>query len=313
MVSEIGFGGWQLGGTWGQVDDAESIDTLLYAFEQGINFVDTAALYGAGRSEQVVGKALKQWTGEKIYVASKIPPIVWDQQNDIDAPMRGRYPLAHARQQVEASLRRLNTDCIDLLQLHGWYHQGCYQLDWLEALNTLKSEGKIAHIGVSLHDARPDQGITVAELGLVDSIQVIFNIFEQEPLEKLLPAAQATSTAIIARVPLDSGSLTGSWNAHTIDDWQPDDKRHQMYAKDGNFSETLARIDRIKNVCTPHYPSLAEAALRFSLSPDAVSLTIPGMRNRHEVDLNTVHSDGIPFPAELAKDLTPHAWKHAFY
>ena len=312
-VSEIGFGGWQLGGTWGEVDDSESIDTLHYAFEQGINFVDTAALYGAGRSEQVVGKALKQWGGEKIYVASKIPPAVWDQQNDIDAPMTGRYPMEHAREQVEASLRRLDVECIDLLQLHGWYHNGWRELDWLEALNTLKDEGKIAHIGVSLHDARPDQGVKVAELGMVDSIQVLFNIFEQEPMADLLPAAQKTDTAIIARVPLDSGSLTGTWTEETIKQWAPDDKRQQMYAKGGNFSETLERIEQVRETCAPYYQNIAEAALRFALHPGAVSLTIPGMRNRHEVDLNTIHSDGKPFPVELAKQLAFHAWKHVFY
>lgn len=316
QVSEIGFGGWQLGGTWGKVDDSESVNTLLYAFEQGINFVDTAALYGAGRSETVVGKALRQWqqhSQDPVYVATKIPPSVWNQQMDIDAPMRGRYPLVHAREQIEACLRRLDTDCLDMIQLHGWFHRGCFELDWLEALNTLKAEGKIQHIGVSLHDARPDQGVTVAELGLADSIQVLFNIFEQEPAEQLFPAARKTNTAIIARVPLDSGSLTGTWNADTIKQWAPDDKRHQMYAKEGNFEHTLERIAKVKQTCAPYYDNIAEAALRFVLSHEAVSITIPGMRNRHEVDLNTVHSDGQALPTELIHQLADHAWKHSFY
>ncbi|NWK54123.1 aldo/keto reductase [Verrucomicrobiaceae bacterium N1E253] len=316
QVSEIGFGAWQLGGTWGKVDDQESIDTLLYAFSQGINFVDTAALYGAGRSEEVVGKALRQWqqhSKDPIYIASKIPPAVWNQQMDIDAPMRGRYPLVYAKEQVESCLRRLNIDCLDLIQLHGWYHKGCYELDWLEALNTLKSEGKVQHIGVSLHDARPDQGVMLAKLGLVDSIQVLFNIFEQEPMLELFPAACESNTAIIARVPLDSGSLTGTWTKETIEQWPGDDKRHQMYAKDGNFEHTLERIEKIKDTCTPYYTGLAEAALRFVLHHKAVSLTIPGMRNGHEVDLNIHHSDGAKFPNELVKQLRQHTWKHSFY
>lgn len=313
QVSEIGFGGWQLGGTWGDVDDKESIETLLYAFEQGINFVDTAALYGAGRSELVIGKALKQWNDGRIYVATKMPPTVWNQQMDLDAPMRGRYPMVHAREQVEASLRRLDVECLDLLQLHGWYHQGCYELDWLEALHTLKAEGKIAHIGVSLHDARPDQGIELAKLGLVDSIQVLFNMFEQEPMENLFPEAQKTNTAIIARVPLDSGSLTGTWTEKTLKEWDADDKRHQMYGKDGNFSATLERIEKVQETCAPYYENMAEAALRFALHPDAVSISIPGMRNKHEVDLNTVHCDGKTFAEDLVQDLSQHAWKHSFY
>ncbi len=312
-VSEIGFGGWQLGGTWGNVDDSESIETLLYAFEQGINFVDTAMLYGAGRSETVIGKALKQWTGNDIYVATKVPPSVWNQQEDINAPMRGRYNAVYMRQEVEAALKRLDVECIDLLQLHGWYHRGAYELDWLESLNELKLEGKVRHIGVSLHDSRPDQGLAVAKLGLVDSIQVLYNVFEQEPADELFGAAEATDTAIIARVPLDSGALTGSWNADTIKDWAEDDKRFQMYSKGDNFAKTLERIEAVKAETSPHYENLAEAALRFALSNKAVSAVIPGMRNKHEVDLNTVHSDGKEFPAELAEALKKHAWKHHFY
>jgi len=312
-ISQIGFGAWQLGGTWGQVDDNESIRSLLYAFEQGINFVDTAVLYGAGRSESVIGQALKQWTGNDIIVATKIPPTVWNQQMELDAPMRGRYPLIWVRDQVEQSLQRLGVDCIDLLQLHGWFHRGAYELDWLEALNTLKIEGKIRHIGVSLHDARPDQGVAVAKLGLVDSIQVLYNIFEQEPEEELFTAAQSTNTAIIARVPLDSGALTGTWTEDTIKEWSSDDKRHQMYAKGNNFQQTLERIDAVKQTTAPYYNDLAEAALRFCLSHPAVSTVIPGMRNQHEIDLNTRHCDGAEFPAELRTALKPHAWKHAFY
>ena len=312
-LSEIGFGGWQLGGTWGNVDDSESIETLLYAFEQGINFVDTAMLYGAGRSETVIGQALKQWKNDRIYVATKVPPSVWNQQTELNAPMRGRYNAVYMREQVEASLKRLDVECIDLLQLHGWYHHGAYELDWLEALNELKLEGKVQDIGVSLHDALPEQGVAVAKLGLVDSIQVLYNIFEQEPADELFAAAQSTDTAIIARVPLDSGALTGTWNASTLKEWSEDDKRYQMYSKKDNFQQTLDRIDAIKTETAPHYENLAEAALRFALNHEAVSAVIPGMRNKHEVDLNTVHSDGKTFPSELAEALKPHAWKHSFY
>jgi aryl-alcohol dehydrogenase-like predicted oxidoreductase len=264
QVSEIGFGGWQLGGSWGQVDDEESIDTLLYAFDQGINFVDTAVLYGQGRSETVIGKALKTWSGNQIRVATKVPPKVWDQQQDIDAPMRGRYPADWLRQHVEDSLTRLGVERLDLLQLHGWFHRGVYELDWLEALNALQLEGKIDRIGVSLHDSLPEQGVALAKLGLVDAIQVVFNIFEPYPLDELFPAALATNTAIIARVPLDSGSLSGSWNADTIKDWAPDDKRHAMYAQGGNFDETLRRID---SVATGRYCPVSPQSLSTRAYP----------------------------------------------
>jgi aryl-alcohol dehydrogenase-like predicted oxidoreductase len=209
QVSEIGFGGWQLGGTWGEVDDTESIDTLL--------------------------------------------------------------------------------------QLHGWFHRGVHELDWLETLNSLRLEGKIDRIGVSLHDSLPEQGVALAKLGLVGAIQVIFNIFEPEPLDELFPAALASGTAIIARVPLDSGSLSGTWNPEILQSWAPGDKRHNMYARNGNFDEALNRIKLVKNDCTPHYANLAEAAIRYSLHPDAVSLIISGMRNRHEVDLTHASATARPF------------------
>ena len=313
-VSQIGFGGWQLGGTWGEVDDRESIDTLLYAFEKGINFVDTAMLYGAGRSERVIGRALRERNSvDSIYVATKVPPVVWNQQNQMDAPMRGRYPSLYLREQVEQSLVRLGVEAIDLLQLHGWFHRGVEELDWLEGLHRLKLEGKVRHIGVSLHDARPEQGVALAKLGLVDSIQVLFNLFEQEPLETLIPVAEDSDTAIIARVPFDSGALTGTWTQETMQAWHEEDKRYQMYAKDGNFSDTLKRIEALQGTLASSYENLAEAALQYVLHPAGVATVIPGMRNKREVALNLACATGKAWPSSMNAAIKPHNWKHAFY
>lgn len=314
-VSEIGFGAWQLGGTWGKVDDNESIETLLYAFENGINFVDTAVAYGAGHSEKVIGDALKQWNDQKIYVATKVPPLTPSMTSlDLDGKpsIKGRYPDWYIRQIVEGSLKRLGVECIDLLQLHLWLEDGITELEWLETLNALRLEGKIDKIGVSLADIRPNQGVSLAKFGLVDSIQVLFNIFEQEPMDFLFPECAKTGTSIISRVPLDSGSLTGTWNENTYGEWQEGDKRHEMYRGD-RFTETLERINAIKEVCLPYYSNLAEAALRFALYPKEVSVVIPGMRNKHEVDLNLAISDGKIISSELVHLLKPHRWKHAFY
>ena len=211
-VSEIGFGAWQIGGGWGHVDDAASIRTLLHAFDRGINFVDTAQLYGAGHSETVIGQALRQWSGNKIYVATKAQPTVWPDPDDAAPAVRGRFPDWHLRANVEASLRRLGVERIDLYQLHSWGPFGHRELDWLETLNDLRVEGKIDQIGVSLRDNQPGEGVALAGLGLVASQQVIFNLFEQAPRDALFPAAMAGGTAIIARVPLDSGALVGNWN-----------------------------------------------------------------------------------------------------
>lgn len=168
-VSEIAFGGWQLGGQWGNVDDEASIATLLHAFEQGVNFVDTAEYYGEGHSEEVIGRALQRWHGDKVYVATKVRPVQWPSPDEGDPQMRGRYPEWYVRHNVEQSLRRLGVERLDLFQLHGWFPQGITQGDWLEVLNALRQEGKIDRIGVSIRDYRPEDGVDLARFGLVDS------------------------------------------------------------------------------------------------------------------------------------------------
>ena len=312
QVSEIGFGGWQIGGQWGRVDDADSIRTLLHAFEKGINFVDTAELYGAGHSESVIGQALRQWTGSKVYVATKAQPTVWPSPDDAAPQVRGRFPEWHLRANVEASLRRLGVERLDLFQLHSWGPQGHRELDWLETLNDLRAEGKIDQIGVSLRDNHPEEGVALARLGLVVSEQVIFNLFEQPPRDTLFPAAKAGGTAIIARVPLDSGSLIGHWTEDSYGGFEPGSQPHQMFRGD-RFAETLARVAALKADIAPYYPSLAEAAMRYVLALDAVSVLIPGMKTPEEVDMNIRYSDGAAFPSDLLAKMPNHSWVRNFY
>lgn len=312
QVSEIAFGGWQLGGDWGTVEDDASVRTLHHAFHAGINFVDTAELYGAGHSEEVVGRAVAEWSGDKIYVATKIQPIRWPDPDDDRPQMKGRYPAWYLREGVEAALRRLRSDHLDLLQLHSWMPSGLSELDWLETVNELRTEGKIDKIGVSIRDYRPDEGVDLARFGLVDSIQVVFNLFEQRPATNLFPAGVATNTAYIARVPFDSGSLIGHWTADTYDSWEPGSVPHTLFRGD-RFAETLSRVEALKQVCGPYYPTLAEAAIRYVLSEPGVTTVIPGMRNEHEVDLNIAYGDGAEFPAELAAQLSTHGWPRNFY
>jgi aryl-alcohol dehydrogenase-like predicted oxidoreductase len=311
-VSEIAFGAWQLGGDWGHVDDAASIDTLLYAFERGINFVDTARLYGDGHSEEVVGRALRQWTGDKIYVATKCHPTEWPHPDNETPQMRGRYPEWYLRESVEGSLQRLGVERLDLLQLHSWMTEGVRCLEWLETLNALRLEGKIDQIGVSIRDYRPQDGIELAQLGLVSSQQVIFNMFEQTPMRELFPAGAASDTAFIARVPLDSGSLVGHWTTGTYATWQVGSVPHKMF-QGQRFNDTLMRVEALKDVCAPYYSTLAEAAMRFVLSERAVSTVIPGMTSRAEVDMNVVYSDGAAFSPELKASLAAHTWVRNYY
>ena len=312
QVSEIGFGAWQLGGDWGAADDAASIRTLHHAFERGINFVDTAQMYGRGRSESIVGQAVSSWSGGRIYVATKVQPTVWPGPNDDSPSMRGRYPAWHLRQEVEACLKRLQVECIDLLQLHCWIDSGTQELDWLETLNALRLEGKIAHIGVSIRDYRPADGLGLAQLGLVESMQVVFNLFEQRPANGLFQAKDRDGPAFIARVPLASGALSGTWTRDTYAQWEEGSVPHSLFRGD-RFGETLARVERLKAICAPYYPTLAEAAMRYTLSVPQVTTVIPGMRDAAEIDMNVAYSDGAKFPPELLAQLPAHAWPRNYY
>ncbi|MCL8026096.1 aldo/keto reductase [Nocardioides bruguierae] len=311
-VSEIAFGGWQLGGQWGDVDDDASIATLHHAFSQGVNFVDTAEYYGEGHSEEVIGRALEQWDGDKIYVATKVRPIQWPSPSEGDPQMTGRYPEWYVRENVEKSLKRLGTERIDLFQLHGWFPQGITQLDWLETLNALRQEGKIDKIGVSIRDYRPEDGVALAEYGLVDSLQVVHNMFEQRPREALFPAGARSGSGFIARVPFDSGSLIGHWHEGTYDTW-PEDSVPAWLFRGERFAETLRRTDELKKLVAPYYSTLAEAAMRYVLASPEVSTVIPGMLTPREVDMNVVYSDGEPFPTELLDALGEHGWPRNFY
>jgi aryl-alcohol dehydrogenase-like predicted oxidoreductase len=312
QISEIGFGAWQLGGDWGKVDDAQSIDTLHYAFDQGINFVDTAELYGNGHSEEVIGQALKQWTGDKIYVATKTRPIIWPDAND-DAPqMRGRFPEWYLRDNIEKSLKRLQVERIDLFQLHSFMPSAMEELDWLETLMKLRREGKIDRIGVSLRDNRPEEGVDLVATGLVDSVQCIFNMFEQRPAGNLFQEGGRTNTAFIARVPLDSGSLVGHWTPESYAAFEQGSQPHTMF-RGTRFAETLAHVEKLKTLCKPFYATLAEAAMRYVLSAPQLSTLIPGMQNRAQVDMNIAYCDGAAFPKALTKALPLHSWIRNYY
>jgi aryl-alcohol dehydrogenase-like predicted oxidoreductase len=311
-VSEIAFGGWQLGGQWGAVDDEASVATLLHAFERGVNFVDTAEYYGDGHSEEVIGEALRRWRGDKIHVATKVRPVQWPPPTEDDPQMAGRYPEWYVRQHVERSLGRLGVDRIDLFQLHGWFRDGITTLDWLETLNALRQEGKIDRIGVSIRDYRPADGIDLARFGLVDSLQVVFNMFEQRPREALFPAGAEGGSAFIARVPFDSGSLIGNWTEATYSSWPADSVPAWLFREE-RFGETLRRVEALKKLCAPYFPTLAEAAMRFALSSPEVSTVIPGMHTAAEVDMNVAYSDGCAFPDELLDVLAEHGWPRNFY
>lgn len=312
QVSALTFGAWQLGGTWGALEGDAGRDALLAAIDGGINLVDTAAAYGRGRSEEIVGRALALRRGAGVRVATKVLPLGRAATSGPISSIRGQYPPDHLRASVEGSLRRLGVDRIDLLQLHLWMPDGTEILDWLPALLDLQVQGKVGWIGVSLPDIRPETGVALALTQLVTSIQVMFNLFEQAPRQRLFPAGRGTQTAFIARVPFDSGALTGTWTAATRDGWAEGDKRRQMYTPD-RMAETLARVAALRADLADHYPDMATAALQFCLSEPAVSTIACGMRSVAEVTANLAALAAPAMPADLAARLARHHWPHDFY
>jgi aryl-alcohol dehydrogenase-like predicted oxidoreductase len=311
-VSEIGLGTMPLSGMYGPVDDTAAVKTILYAFEKGINFVDTALMYGNGRAHLQIAEALKQWRGEKIYVATKAEPLRWPDSSEDNPTMRGRYPEWYLRAEVERSLKQLGVERIDLFQLHCWMPQGITQLEWLETLNTLRLEGKIDKIGVSIRDHRPEDGVDLAHLGLVDTQQVVLNLFDQRPADALFRVGRETNMGFIIRVPFDSGSLTGNWTPDTYKHFAKDSIQDKYFAG-WRFNETYERVQKLKELIKPYYSGLAEAALRYCLSESAITTVIPGMASPKEIDLNLPYSDGQPFPEALKVALKPHLWPRNFY
>jgi aryl-alcohol dehydrogenase-like predicted oxidoreductase len=269
-------------------------------------------MYGSGHSEEVVGRSLREWGGERVFVATKVQPPVWPHPSEQDPDIRAAYTPAYLRAQTEQSLLRLGVDRLDLLQLHCWMPSGMRDGEWLDTLHTLRAEGKIDRIGVSLRDYRADEGVALAQAGLVDSIQVIYNIFEQRPEEQLFAAAASTGTAIIARVALDSGSLSGAWTPQTYDGWAEGSVLKTMFRGE-RFTQTLERVAEVAAVTGDYYDGLDEAAVRFVLDRPEVSTAVVGMTSQKRIARNASFADGKGLAPGLRERLAGFGWERNFY
>lgn len=304
-VSEIGFGAWALGGgMWATQSDDDSIAALHRAIELGVNFIDTAAGYGNGRSEQVIAKALAG-RREKVTVATKIPPTpgAWPPTPYDRADER--YPEAYLRERLEERLRFLNTDCIDLLQLHVWTRAWNRDPSPLRTLEKFKREGKLRFVGLSTNDYDQDDCTTLIASGAIDTIQLIYNLFEQNPAAEALPTALANNVGVIVRVAFDEGSLTGKFTEQTT--FPEGDFRARYFAGD-RLARTVRRVDKIKPDLDGTGYTMPQAALKFVLAHPAVSVVIPGMRNASQAQMNASVSDLPAMNDELLIKLRKHAW-----
>lgn len=309
-VSEIGYGAWGIGGKqWLGGSDDESVAALERAIELGLTFIDTALAYGDGHSEELVGKVSKA-AKKKIIIATKVPPKnkLWPAR-----PLIGIdevFPREYIVECTEQSLKNLGVERIDLQQLHVWNPEWISSEQWRRGFEDLKKSGKVGAVGISINDHQPDSALEIVETGLIDTVQVIYNIFDQSPEAHLFPLCQKKNVGVIARVPLDEGSLTGKITEKTT--FEPSDFRN-FYFRGERKKEVVEHVNALlKDLGSKNGP-LPETALRFCLSHPAVSSVIPGMRTKANVEANCAASDKGALPKQTLDILKRHGWRRNFY
>ncbi|WP_299253436.1 aldo/keto reductase [uncultured Cytophaga sp.] len=303
QVSEIGYGMWGASG-WKGSEDSQSEKSLDLAVERGVNFFDTAWGYGEGHSEQLLGKLVQRHQSKKIYVATKIPPMNFKWPSKKSYSLDECFPADHIKKYTETSLKNLGLEKIDLMQFHVWEDAWAFDDRWQRAVEDLQKEGKVDAWGISVNRWEPENCLNTLKTGLIDSVQVIYNIFDQAPEDVLFPLCKKLGIATIARVPFDEGTLTGNITKDTTfdeGDWRA------SYFVPENLIASAEHADLLRPFVTKEM-SMAELALRFILMNDDVSTTIPGMRKERNVLANTAVSDGTRLDADMYNVLKKHRW-----
>lgn len=309
-VSEIGYGAWGIGGNqWQGGSDDESLKALRRAFELGVNLVDTALAYGDGHSEQLVGDVVKK-TFRRVHVATKIPPKnrVWPAS--ASTPLSEVFPYDYIIRSTEESLRNLKVEQIYLQQFHVWTDAWVDKEEWRRAAEDLRASGKVRYFGVSVSEHDPDSALKVVESGLINAVQVIFNIFDQSAATNLFPLCQQKKIGVLARVPLDEGGLTGAITEHTT--FAPGEFR-ESYFRGDRKRQLVEHVDALKRDLETVPGTLPEIALRFCLSHPAVTSVIPGMRRVSSVESNCRAASAGKLEAATLEILKKHAWDRNFY
>jgi aryl-alcohol dehydrogenase-like predicted oxidoreductase len=309
-VSEVGYGAWGIGKSgWIGASDDESLKALHKSIDLGLNFIDTALAYGKGHSERLVGRVVKE-RSEMIYVATKIPPKneQWPARSGVS--VADTFPGKHVIACTEESLKNLGLETIDVQQFHVWSDEWVNQGDWLEAVQKLKEQGKLKNFGISINDYQPENAIKLIETGVVDTVQVIYNTFDQSPEDKLFPACDRHQVGVIVRVALDEGGLTGKITPETT--FEPGAFRSNFFRGDRK-QQVYERVQKIVSDLKITLDQMAETALRYVLSHPSVSTVIPGMRTVRNVERNCQLGDGRGLPKEQVEKLKAHRWIRNFY
>jgi aryl-alcohol dehydrogenase-like predicted oxidoreductase len=302
-VSEIGYGMWGLA-SWTGSDEKEIEASLGAAVELGCNFFDTAWAYASGKSEKILGNLIRNHPQTRLYTATKIPPknFTWPSRREFT--LNDCFPPDHIIEYTEKSLKNIGVETIDLQQFHVWEDRWAGDDGWKKAVETLKKEGKIRAVGVSVNRWEPDNCLETLKTSLIDSVQVIYNIFDQAPEGQLFPLCEELDIGVIARVPFDEGTLTG---VITKDTTFPEDDWRSSYFVPENLQSSVEHADALRPL-VPEGMTMAEMALRFILSNKTVSTTIPGMRKINHLKANIGTGDGKGLPANLLAELKKHRW-----
>lgn len=302
-VGEVGYGMWGLAG-WTGRDDDETRQSLRLAVDLGCNFFDTALAYGEGHSEALLGELVRANPAKGLRVASKIPPKnrTWPSRRGFR--LDDVFPADYIRSSTEASLKNLGLPAIDLMQFHVWEDAWAADDRWQRAVAALKAEGLVKAVGISVNRWEPANTIATLRTGLIDAVQVIYNVFDQNPEDELFPVCRDLGVAVIARVPFDEGSLTGTLTAGST--WPEGDWRNTYFVHE-NLLASVERADRLKPL-VPAGSTMADMALRFILSNPDVATVIPGMRKGPHVRANIAGSDAGQLPPDLVANLKAHRW-----
>lgn len=305
QVSEVGFGMWAMGHQWSGSDDDESRAALARAVAQGCNFFDTALAYGDGHSERLLGELVRaQSPGVRLYTASKIPPKNRQWPARPSYRLEEVFPPDHIRASIETTLVNTGLPAVDLIQLHVWDDSWAADETWQRALDDARRAGLVRGIGISVNRWEPRNVLRALASGVVDAVQVIYNIFDQNPEDELVPACRERDVAVIARVPFDEGTLTGTLTKQSR--WPAGDWRNIYFCKE-NLDPSVERAERLRPL-VPRDMTMAELALRFVLSNPDVATVIPGMRKPAHVEANLAAGDGRGLPADLLAELRRHRW-----
>lgn len=304
QVSEIGYGMWGMAG-WKDSNDDESRQSLQRAVELGCNFFDTAWGYGAGHSESLLGELIRHNPDQKLYTATKIPPknFTWPSRRGFT--LDDCFPPDHIEEYVHSSLKNSGLASFDLMQFHVWEDDWMSDDRWLQKMTDLKAQGLFHAIGISINRWEPWNGVRAVKSGVIDAVQVIYNIFDQNPEDELFPACAEQDVAVIARVPFDEGTLSGAVTRTST--WPEGDWRNTYFVPE-NLNACVTRAEAVFPLI-PEDMSKAEFALRFILHNPTVSTIIPGMRKLKHVEANCAASDGVMLSSELLQELKQHRWE----